>query len=470
MDLSQLEHDDSFRGKITSVDKFGNRKWVYAHMPKGEYYNRRKYIAGLLLVIFFSLPFVHIDNTPLVQLNIPEGRFILLGKIFWPQDFFIFAVAMITFIIFISLFTVIYGRLFCGWACPQTIFMEFIFRKIEWWIEGNANKQKQLNASTWNFNKIKVKFTKHALFILISYLISMTFLAYIVGIDKIWNSLFELHSISVGIIASLAFFTLAFYATFAFARDLVCTTVCPYGRLQSVLFDKDTMLIAYDYKRGEPRGKIFKDKPRKEGDCIDCKKCILVCPTGIDIRNGVQLDCVACTACIDACNEVMDKIGFKRGLIRYASENLIANLKPFKFNDRMKAYSILLVTLVLFTLGLIVSRKTVDIYISRVKGQLLQELPNENISNLYEAKIINKSKRDIKAELRLIHPDGNIRMIGDPIILLNKESTNQFTFFIELPNKIADKRNNKIHLGLFEGTRLLRKIETNFLGKYKSLE
>jgi cytochrome c oxidase accessory protein FixG len=299
-------------------------------------------------------------------------------------------------------------------------------------------------------------------------LIANTFLSYIVGVEAIYKMIHEPIRDHIGVLMGLLLFTIFFYITFAFVRDLVCTTICPYGRLQGVLFDKDTTLIAYDYERGEPRGNIKKDVARTEGDCIDCKKCVFVCPTGIDIRDGIQMECVGCTACIDACDEVMVKVGFRKGLIRYASENQIAEKSGFIFNNRMKAYTVLLIGLIAFNGFLISTRKHYDIFISRAQGQLYQELDNGNLSNLYEGKIINKTNKDIIAHLDLIGIPGSIKIIGSQEIKLKKESLNEVTFFIEIPKNELKQRSTSIELKLSEGSTILQKVKTNFLGMYKS--
>ncbi|MGB3197651.1 MAG: 4Fe-4S dicluster domain-containing protein, partial [Saprospiraceae bacterium] len=299
MDENELLEPSTFRDRISNITEDGSRKWIYALKPKGNWYKYRIIFAVLYLIAFFAMPFIKVNDMPFILLNVVEGKFILFSKIFWPQDFFIFAVGMITFIIFIVLFTVIYGRLFCGWVCPQTVFLELVFRPIEWLIEGTPNQQKKRNEGPWNTDKIVRKTIKHVIYFLISFLIAHTFLAYILGIDEVYRLIREPLSGHLSLFAGLIAFTLLFYGVFAFVREIVCTTICPYGRLQGVMFDKNTMQISYDYKRGEPRGKFKKNVERTDGDCVNCFKCVQVCPTGIDIRNGVQLDCVGCTACID---------------------------------------------------------------------------------------------------------------------------------------------------------------------------
>jgi cytochrome c oxidase accessory protein FixG len=462
----ELLHAETYRDRVSTVSKTGKRKWVFATKPSGKWYNYRKALAYLYLSSFFIIPFIKVNGMPFMMINLLEGKFILFTKIFWPQDFFIFAIAMITFIIFIVLFTVVFGRLFCGWVCPQTVFMEFIFRPIEWLTEGSSLKQKKLlEAGNTNERMIR-KGIKHALYILISFIIANTFLSYILSIDeviKIWQEPISHH---IGLITGLAFFTFLFYAVFAFVRELVCTTICPYGRLQGVMFDKDTMQIAYNYKRGEPRGKIRRGTVRSEGDCVNCMKCVNVCPTGIDIRDGLQMECVGCTACIDACNDVMSSLNFEKGLIRYASENEISTGRKFHFNNRMKAYSILLGILVIVMTFLIATRKSVDTYISRVKGQMYHEVPGGIITNLFEAKIINKTKDEIPLTLKVKNDEGGIILVGVRNIVLKKESVNKVTFFIQRMKSDLHKRSSTIKVEVYRGEEKIETISTKFLGPF----
>ena len=458
---------ESFRDRHSNTTEEGKRKWVYALQPKGTLYSFRKYLAWVYLAVFFAIPFIKVNGMPLLQLNFPEGKFILFTKIFWPNDFFIFAVAMISMIIFIALFTIIYGRVFCGWICPQTIFLEFVFRPIEWLIEGNPVQQKKLDSAHWTGNKIFKKVLKHAIYFIISFVIAHTFLAYILGVDEVLKIVTHPISENIGLFFGLLFFTGLFFIVFAYIRDIVCTTICPYGRLQSVLFDKDTQQVSYDYVRGEPRGKIVKGKESETGDCVDCKLCVQVCPTGIDIRNGVQMECVGCTACIDACNGVMEKVNRPLGLIRMASENEIEKKEKFHFNFRMKAYTAILLVLTGLMTFLIITRKSVDTSISRVKGQLYQEIGTDSLSNLFSAKIINKTKTVIPYELRLESgTPGKIRMINAHKMELKGESINDVTFFVDVPKSAIKKRTTDIVVGVYGNGKKIQTVKSKFLGPF----
>ncbi len=460
----------SFRDRIATVDAIGKRKWVYAQKPKGTFYNARTVVSWGFFILFLTLPFIKVNDRPLFLFNIPEAKFILFGAIFWPQDFFIFGLIMVSFIVFIVLFTAAFGRLFCGWVCPQTIFMEMLFRKIEFWIEGNAAQQKDLDQSNWTLKKIRIKTTKHLIFFGIAFIIANYFLAYIIGIDNLWKIITEpFLKHWVGFL-SLVIFSTVFYAVYAYFREQACTVVCPYGRLQSVLLDRNSMIVAYDYKRGEPRTrKLYEANENKSGDCVDCFQCVRVCPTGIDIRNGTQMECIGCTACIDACNQVMNRMKRPRGLISYISENGIANRQPLQYTGRMKFYTLLLVVLTGLLTMLLITRKDIDGTIVRTRGQLYQEHSTDSISNLFDIRIINKTMKQKNIQLRIEAPldnVGKISMVGKNTIPLLREDQSSATFFVILPKKIINKRTIPIRIGLYENGKRITSINSKFTGPF----
>ncbi|MFB6455934.1 cytochrome c oxidase accessory protein CcoG [Chitinophaga sp. Hz27] len=459
-----MSDSTTFRDSIATVDKQGKRKWIFAKQPTGRFYNIRTVLSIFYFFAFFSLPFISINGRPLFMLNVVEGKFILFGAIFWPQDFFIFGLAMLAFILFIVLFTMAFGRLFCGWACPQTIFMEMLFRRVEYWIEGDAAQQQLLQRSPWNTNKIIRKSAKHLIFYLISFIIANIFLAYIIGAKALEKIIMEPFSAHMGGFIAILVFSGVFYGVYAFMREQICTIICPYGRLQGVLLDKNSVLVAYDYNRGEPRGKYRKDEDRAAGDCIDCLQCVRVCPTGIDIRNGTQLECVNCTACIDACDFMMEKVGRPRGLIRYASENNIAKKETLRFTPRLKIYTTILVVILGAIVGMLSSRKPVTGTIIRTAGMLYQERGTDSISNLYRIKLINKTTAGIPLELKLEGTPGVIEMIGKSSITVKAEGQGEGTFFIVLPKTAVQGRKSKIRIGLYENNMLISSINTTFSG------
>jgi cytochrome c oxidase accessory protein FixG len=456
---------ESFRDRIATVDAKGKRKWVYPQKPKGRFYRYRTWMSWFFFVLFFSLPFIQINDRPLFLFDVTKARFILFGKIFWPHDFFIFGITMITFIVFIVLFTAAFGRLFCGWVCPQTIFLEMLFRKIEYFIEGDAPAQKLLKKEPWTFDKTRKKLTKHIIFYLLSFVIANFFLSYIIGMKELWKIISEPPSQHMAGLFSIAIFSGVFYSVYAFFREQACTVVCPYGRLQGVLLDRNSMIVAYDYKRGEPRGKFSKKNTAELGDCLDCFQCVKVCPTGIDIRNGTQLECVGCTACIDACDHMMEKTGRAKGLVRYASENGIQNNQHLRYTGRMKFYTVILILLCSLLGFLIYSRKDIDATVIRTPGILYQERGTDSISNLFSLKVVNKTSDTIPLTLKLEQAAGQIQVIGKASgIVVNSEAEAAGTFFVVVPRTSINKRKTELRLGLYRGGKRIDVIKTNFLG------
>ena len=456
--------ESNFRDKLSTVDQEGKRVWIYPKKPSGSFYRYRTWLSLLLLLIFFSGPFIKINGQPILLLNIIERKFIILGIVFWPQDFYLFVLATITLVVFIVLFTVIYGRLFCGWACPQTVFMEMVFRRIEYWIEGDARKQRQLNASTINLEKYVKKASKHTIFYVISFIIGNTFLAYIIGIYELKKIVTDPPSQHILGLTAMILFSGVFYYIFAFFREQVCTLVCPYGRIQGVLLDQNSIVVAYDFIRGEPRGKIRKRTPDKmQGDCIDCNQCVEVCPTGIDIRNGTQLECINCTACIDACNAVMVKVNRPKGLIRYSSYMGIKEGLKLKLTSRIVGYSAVLLVLVIVLLILLMNRKSVETTILRTPGVLYQELDDGRIANLYNVKIVNKTFENKPIELKLKSPEGSLELVGGQLIV-PYGVINESAFFIKLDRDILKTTSVSVFIDVYSGEEMLEEIRTTFIG------
>lgn len=456
--------DQSFRDSVATINAEGKRNFLFPKKPKGKLYNWRTLTSLVYLIIFFTLPFIKVEGEPLFLFNVLEGKFILFGQIFWPQDFFIFAIGFLAFMVFIVVFTVVFGRVFCGWVCPQTIFMEMVFRKIEYWLDGDSQQQKRLKAMPWNAYKIRKRATKMAVFYGISFLIANFFLSYVIGMDSLLVMVKEGIGAHLVTFFSLIGFTTAFFFVYYWFREQACIVVCPYGRLQGVLLDKKSMVVAYDYVRGEPRGKLKKSLvDESQGDCIDCFACVRVCPTGIDIRNGTQLECINCTACIDACDDIMTKISKPLGLIRIDSEENIAESKKNRFNGRVAAYSAVLLALVGFLAFLIISRTDVDATVLRTPGQLYQAQPDGRIANLYSIKLTNKTRKDIPVTLKLENIKGEISVVGNALYV-PKESYFQSPFFVKIAAGELERRKTKIVIGVYQQNKLIATEETTFMG------
>jgi cytochrome c oxidase accessory protein FixG len=456
---------ESFRDSISTVGKDGKRVWIYPKMPKGRFFNRRKVVSYLLLIFLFSAPFLKVNGLQMLMFNVLERKFIIFGKVFWPQDFYLFALMTIAGLVAIALFTVVFGRLFCGWVCPQTIFMEMLFRRIEYWIEGDYTYQRKLDKQEWNNEKILKKSAKHIIFWFISFLISNVFLAYLIGSDMLIEIVTTPPSNHVVGFVGILVFTTVFYLVFSKFREQVCTVVCPYGRLQGVLLDRKSLVVAYDYVRGEDRSKYKKGEDRAasdKGDCIDCSLCVKVCPTGIDIRNGTQLECVNCTACIDACDDVMDGVGLKRGLIRYASEDGIEKKEPFRITPRAVAYSIVLVLIIALVTGLLVTRSNIQTTILRTRGTIHQKLSDGNYANIYDINLVNKTTKNLPVELKILENYGEIQLVGKELEV-REQSELQSKMLIIIPKEKMDKE-IKLTIGVYSEGKLIQKVQTTFIG------
>lgn len=465
------QFDEEFRNSIATVDKAGRRVWVYPKKPSGRLHTFRVVVALLLLVLFFAGPFIRFNGHPFMLFNIFERRFILFGQVFWPQDFVLLALAMITFFVFIILFTVVFGRVWCGWACPQTVFMEMVFRKIEYWIEGDANQQRKLAQQPWTVNKVMKKAAKQAIFLGISLLIAHTVMAYLIGLDRVIAVVSQPPSKHLAGFIGLMAFTGVFWFVFAWFREQACIAVCPYGRLQGVLLDKNSIVVAYDWLRGEPRGKLKKNEPDpSKGDCIDCKLCVHVCPTGIDIRNGTQLECVNCTACIDACNEVMTKIGKPTGLIRFASYNSIRDGVKKLLTARVAGYSVVLTALLGVLIYLLATRSDVETTILKMPGTLYQRTETGAITNLYQVEFVNKTFADMELQLRAEAPAGaRLRKVGgESRTVVQAGGLLKEMYLVEIPAEQVTQAKMKISLGVYGQNRKLESLKVQFIGPVHS--
>lgn len=453
-----------FRDQISTLTDDGkSRKWIYPHVIKGKLYQYRSLVSYFFLTLLFASPFLKLNGEQLVLLNILERKFVFFGVIFWPQDFYLFVLALLIFIVFIVLFTVVFGRVFCGWACPQTIFLEMIFRKIEIWIEGDHHKRKKLDEGPLTGQKVFKKGLKHGIYFAISFLIANIFLSYLIGSSVLISIITEPVSAHLTGFIAICVFTIVFYLVFSRMRELVCTVVCPYGRLQGVLLDNQSIIVAYDYERGEPRGKRVKEAENQIGDCIDCKLCVQVCPTGIDIRNGTQMECVNCTACIDACDMVMEKINRPTRLIGFKSDDEIKNKQGFKLNKRVYAYSGVLLVLIAVLSYLLIVRSDVKTTILRAGGTLYQMREKEKeVSNLYNAELINKTNRSLKFEIVPDDPSTRIQYIqkSDSIAY---GGVAKLTFFVIMPQQGLKKYKSDIGFKLVSDGKVLDRFETTFI-------
>lgn len=464
--MENIDEFDDHRDRVSTIASNGKRIWVYPKRPKGKLYNYRRITALILLAIFFATPFIKVKGEPFLLFNILERKFILFGFPFFPQDFYLLVPVMIAFIVFVVLFTVIYGRVFCGWICPQTIFLEFVYRRIEYWIEGSSYKQKKLDEAPLSFNKVWRKGLKHFLFYSFSLISIVWFLAYIIGMNQVLRMIGEGPGKNMAVTIGVFVFAGIHYLVFAKLRELVCMIICPYGRLQGVLLDRNSIVVSYDYKRGEPRGHFKSGEFRNssgKGDCVDCNSCIHVCPAGIDIRHGTQLECINCTACIDACNGVMRRINKHEGLIRYASERSIADNVPLRFNGRILLYSSVLLGLLTLTGFLFSKRTDIETTVLRMPGTMSQQYDEHHYSNIYVIQVINKTRNPLPIEIELVHPRGEIKSIGD-VLIVEPGRVEKANFLVVLAKNEVKSSLTRVKFRILANGREMKVINSSFVG------
>ncbi len=456
---------EMFRDALATVREDGKRNWVYPKKVSGIFYKYRTYVSWILLAILFAGPFIRIDGRPYMLFNIFERKFIIFGAPFWPQDTHLLIFLLLIFFVFVILFTVVFGRVWCGWACPQTLFMEMVFRKIEYWIEGDANQQRILNEKPWDQEKIIKKGSKILIFAIFSLLIGHLVMAYLIGIDQVKEIVTQPPTENMAGFIGLIAFSGIFMFVFTWFREQACLVVCPYGRLQGVLLDNNSINVMYDYVRGEPRGPIRKNEAPidAKGDCVDCNLCVQVCPTGIDIRNGVQMECVNCTACIDACDEVMVKVERPKGLIRYASENSIQEGIQKLFTGRVKGYVAVLGVLLVAFVSLIATREILQGTVTRFPGMTYQMRDDGTVSNLYEITLINKTFEPQEVKLQPLVEGMKLEMLGEENWVLEPQSKYEGRFFLVKDQDKVATMNQEVEISLIHGNEEIDKMETSFM-------
>jgi cytochrome c oxidase accessory protein FixG len=389
---------------VTTINADGSHNVLHPADVRGRFTTARRWVALALMIVYAALPWIPINGAPAVFFDVETRHFHVFGITLVAQDLWVlfFGISGLGFVLFVI--TSVLGRIWCGWACPYTVFLDHVFRRIERWIDGDATARRKLVAAPLDFSKVTKRFSKHALYILASALIAHVFLSYFVSIPRLYSFMREgplQHATSFGIVASL---TGALYFCFAQFREQFCVLMCPYGRLQSALTDEDTMIIGYDSKRGEPRGKAT---DLTAGSCVDCLRCVNVCPTGIDIRSGLQLECIGCAACIDACDDIMLKLKRPTGLIRYDSSRGLAGEKRRIFRPRLVAYGIL-GALGMTALGVTAfyRAKPMNADVTRMRGPSFFVDPTV-IRNHFQLRTVNKRNQPITFSVSLENaPDG----------------------------------------------------------------
>ena len=429
----KAEEHDTFRNELASVAPDGRRRWIYARQPQGRFYTARTIVAVVLLAFLLLAPFVRVNGLPLVLINLLERKFAVAGLLFWPQDFYILVLIVLSVIVTLALSTAAIGRVWCGWLCPQTVFMEMVFRRLEYWIEGSALQQMRRDRGPRTAERIVRKGMKHALFFGLSFLIANVFLAYIIGSEQLIAIVTDPPSQHLAGLVAITLFSLTFYAVFARFREQACVLACPYGRYMSSLIDRHTVTVTYDSGRGEPRGHLRAAEARSLGDCVDCHQCVTVCPTGIDIRNGVQLECVNCTACIDACDTVMDRLNRRRGLIRLTSHEAVTGGRRGWLTPRIRAYGAVWMVLVAAVITLVARRPDIDVLILRQAGSLFGAAANGEIVNLYTVQVFNRAGGSRQFEIGVRSPAGaTVTQLG-PLGAVSGHALQEGRLLVSLP-------------------------------------
>jgi cytochrome c oxidase accessory protein FixG len=365
---------------------------IYPREMRGRFANLSRYATITLLGFFYAVPWLIWDGRQAVLFDLPERKFHLLSLTLWPQDFPYLALLLIFAALSLFFFTALAGRLWCGFACPQTVWTE-AFIWMEQFTEGTRSQRMKLDKAPWSWNKLRRKGSKQFLWLSFSLWTGFSFVGYFVPIRELGVAIMQL-DISGWTLFWGLFYSFATYGNAGYMREQVCKYMCPYARFQSAMFDKDTLIISYDATRGEPRGSRKRSTDHKAaglGDCIDCTLCVQVCPTGIDIRDGLQYECIACAACIDACDSVMDKMNYPRGLVRFTTEHSLAGQTTRVLRPRMFVYATLLVILAVGLVTSMVTRTPIILDVMRDRNSLYRELPGDLIENSYTLKVINQS-------------------------------------------------------------------------------
>lgn len=417
--------------ELSSIDAQGKRKWIYPLFQKGKWWTRRKFFAWFLILFLFVVPWTRMRGNQSILLDFFSGKFHFFGFTLWANESVVALGFIFFFLASILSLTAVFGRVFCGWACPMTVFMEFVFRPIERFFEGIGISQKKFHDQPLSKRLFRTG-SKIFIFALISLLIANTMIAYVFGQEKVIQMIVDGPFAHLGAFLGMCFFWGIVFFQFGWFREQICIFVCPYGRLQSLLLDKESLIVGYDKNRGEPRGK----PGQVEGDCVDCKLCIKVCPTGIDIRNGLQLECLHCTQCIDACDSIMSKLDRPLGLIRYQTESEIEGMPRRILRPRLLIYSALLFFSLFLMLGFGAARDPIHATIHRESSTQLYSVASDgSIVNTLRVHVRNRSDMVLKISLQAVSPESLVVINPQGELSLKPGEKQTLHFLAKLPQE-----------------------------------
>jgi len=446
---------------LSTLNVDGSRRWLRPKPSPGRFWQRRRVVAYALMLVFFLIPYLRMNGKPLVLLDIPRREFTLFGYTFLPTDTLLFMLLFVSSGIAIFLLTALFGRVWCGWACPQTVYMEYLFRPIERLFEGGRSgslamdRQKGFHLRRW---------LKYGVYGLLSLFLAHTFLAYFVGIERLvqWvqSSPVE-HPTAFLIMAGTAG---AIFFDFTYFREQTCLVACPYGRLQSVLLDRKSLIVGYLPLRGEPRAKGLKDRDPAAGDCIDCGACVVTCPTGIDIRDGLQMECIHCTQCMDACDDIMDRIGKPRGLIKYTSRCEVEGQPARLLRPRVVLYPAALAIAVGLFLYLLGTKQDTDITLLRGIGAPFSFEAEGNVVNQIRIKVTNRGSVERSYQISVSGADAGRLVVPENPMRVGAGAVRTESAFIILPPAAFEDGERRVIFRISDGDRFSQDLEYTLIG------
>ncbi len=444
------------------MNEDGSRRWLRPRLSHGRWLSARRTVGYALMAIYLAIPWLRMNGKPLILLDAPHRQFTLFGYTFLPTDTLLLMLLLGTIIITVFLLTALFGRVWCGWGCPQTIWMEFLFRPIERFIEGGPSGSIAIDKSGSHLRPRRI--AKFAAYFVVAAILGNTFLAYFVGVDALRTWVTHPPAAHPSAFAVMAVTTALVFADFSYFREQTCTIACPYGRWQSALLDKSSLIVAYDFNRGEPRARGTKRRAATSGDCIDCGNCVTTCPTGIDIRDGLQMECIHCTQCMDACDAVMEKIGKPRGLIRYSSLEILAGARRHTLRPRTVLYPGALALFLGTFVYQLSTKDTADVVLLRGEGAPFTREADGSVANQLRVKISNRTARDHEYRLEITGADGGRAVIPVNPFPVHAGATDVTSLFVLMPDSAFHEGEHRVAIAVTDGDRFSATYAWRLLG------